>query len=147
MKLNKTQRQKREYDRQNKSKTAWELFDINISKLIELFHYNYKHRDIDWDTFCQQNKNTQLNSIRKLNFTRNQHKTVNLWRKIISTILKQSKSRRHVKNTSEDMNNIALENEDSKQYIINSLIDLKNKRSLHENMYTKVMMQIKSIKN
>ena len=74
MKLNKTQRQKREYDRQNKNKTAWELFDTNLSKLIELFHYNYKHRDIDWDTFCQQNKNTQLNSIRKLNFVRNQHK-------------------------------------------------------------------------
>ena len=147
MKLNKTQRQKREYDRQNKSKAAWELFDKNISKLIELFHYNYKHRDIDWNTFCQQNKNTQLNSIRKLNFSRNQHKTVNLWKKIISTILKQSKSRRHVLNTPEDMNNIALVNEDSKQYIINSLIDLKNNRSLHENMYTKVMMQIKSMQN
>ena len=146
MKLTKSQRQKKEYDRRCKQDIAWELFENNVSKLNELFHENYKHNYCSWDTFCNQHKNNQTNSIKHLHFKKNMHKSVTLWKRIVSTILRQSKKLTNVSRTTEDKHNIALQSENMSLFLnrtIHEIENQKNKNVNYDSMYSKVIRLMK----
>ena len=74
------------------------------------------------------------------------HKSVTLWRRIVSTILRQSKKLTNVSRTTEDKHNIALQSENMSLFLnrtIHEIENQKNKNVNYDSMYSKVIQLMK----
>ena len=74
------------------------------------------------------------------------HKSVLLWRRIVSTILRQSKKLNNVSRTTEDKHNIALQSENMSLFLnrtIHEIENQKNKNVNYDSMYSKVVRLMK----
>ena len=86
--IRKFKNQQKEYNRQLNNNGSYKLLRENLLKLKEDFNENIKTQDYTWRRFYNMHKNNQLNSIKQFNFKGNQHKTVGMWKSVLS-LMKQ----------------------------------------------------------
>ena len=94
--IRKFKNQQKEYNRQLNNNDSYKLLRENLLKLKEDFNENIKTQEYTWRRFYNMHKNNQLTSIKQFNFNGNQHKTVGMWKSVLSLmklVFFQSQSR------------------------------------------------------
>lgn len=86
--IRKFKNQQKEYNRQLNNNGSYKLLRENLLKLKEDFNENIKTQEYTWRRFYNIHKNNQLTSIKQFNFNGNQHKTVGMWKSVLS-LMKQ----------------------------------------------------------
>lgn len=84
--LKKFKNQQKEYRRQLNVNESYLLLKENLLTLKSDFLENLKSNEYSWRHFYNMHKNNQLNSVRKFHFESNKHKSVSMWRSILSSI-------------------------------------------------------------
>lgn len=115
--IKKYRNQRNEYIRQTNNKSSYQNLKSNVLTLKTDFLDNYKNNYDSWELFYNRNKNNQLNSVKQYGYKNNKHKSVSMWKSLLTSI-------RKLKNISHDNNTLSEDNYTN--YITSSLIDMRD---------------------